>query len=718
MFPRRPASLARRSANSSEQPFAPAQTPATGAWCIAVVAASILILELAFIRQIPAEVRVIAYFHNLILMASFFGLGLGCMLQKQWSLGVLLPIGLLLVFSLVCAFRGVIIYPQNIDIHYWLMYSGLNPRHMVPLFPAALAMFVAVAIPFLALGQTLARLMAGHERLVAYSWDIGGSLAGSILFVASSFLGIPPWVWPPIVTIGWAAGFARSWPNRLFTAASGLAFLWFSQPGQMNLISRWSPYYLVQYQATALGTRVFVNSGFHQFGYNFGVANRAIPAEIGPVVAKWDTPYQLYRDAHAGRSPGTVLVLGAGTGNDVAIALRNGAERVVAVEIDPVILELGRTTNARNEYANPRVECHVNDARQFLHSTKESFDLIVFGTLDSQALLSSQGNLRLDNYVYTRESLADARRAVADRGFVAVFYSVQKPWLYERLYSTFRGAFGDQSRIYEFENASLFNTLMVGTKGNKRFRDVDEHIARYAHGRVATDDWPFVYLERPTVGDLYQKFIGVVLGLVLAAFLLLRVLERGAGRHTPFFFLGVGFTLMEAVAIVRLALLFGSTWIVNVVVFVAVLLTVFVANLSVMRGLAPPLRASWVGLCALSPQVICSRCSRSSSCAASAHRGQYGADLRPGLLRFCLFQPVIPARRRGWFSAGAQPCWRHGGGLARIPLDGLRAPLYLACGLLCLCPGVVLHRVVRRVQTRKGGMRFPGNLFVRSGREK
>jgi SAM-dependent methyltransferase len=563
-----------------------------------MVAASILLLELAFIRQIPAEVRVIAYFHNLILMASFFGLGLGCILQKQWSLQVLLPIGLLLVFSLVCAFRGVVIYPHGDDIHYWLMYHGLNPHNLIPLFPAALAMFLAVAIPFLALGQTLARLMNGHERLVAYSWDIGGSLIGSILFVVSSFVGIPPWVWPPIVMIGWAAGFVRSWPNRLFTVASGLVFLWFGQPGQANLESRWSPYYLVQYEATAYGTRVFVNSGFHQFGYNFAVANREIPENIDALVAKWDIPYQLYRDEHEGRSPGSVLVLGAGTGNDVAIALRNKAERVVAVEIDPVIIELGRTTNARKEYADPRVECHVNDARQFLRSTKESFDLIVFGTLDSQALLSSQGNLRLDNYVYTRESLEDARRALTDRGFVAVFYSVQKPWLYERLYSTFRGAFGDQSRIYEFQNAFLFNTLMVGTKGNKQFRDEDKHVARYAHGRLATDDWPFAYLERPMIGDLYGKFIGVVLGLVFAAFLLLRVLERGAGRHTPFFFLGVGFTLMEAVAIVRLALLFGSTWIVNVVVFVAVLLTVFVANLSVMHRVAPPLRASWIGLCA------------------------------------------------------------------------------------------------------------------------
>jgi SAM-dependent methyltransferase len=563
-----------------------------------MVAASILILELAFIRQVPAEVRVISYFHNLILMASFFGLGLGCMLQKQWSLQILLPIGLLLVFSLVCALRGIIIYPHGNDIHYWLMYQGLNPYYMIPLFPAALAMFLAVAIPFIALGQTLARSMSGHERLVAYSWDIGGSLVGAILFVASSFLEIPPWVWPPIVAIGWAVGFMRSWPNRAFTAAAGLAFLWFSQPSQANLVSRWSPYYLVQYQATAYGTAVFVNSGFHQYGHNFIVTDRDLPERIGPLVAKWDVPYQLYRDEHGGRSPGSVLVLGAGTGNDVAIALRNKAKRVVAVEIDPVILDLGRTTNARKEYADPRVECHVNDARQFLRATKESFDLIVFGTLDSQSLLSSQGNLRLDNYVYTRESLEDARRALADRGFVAVFYSVQKPWLYERLYSTFRGAFGDQSRIYEFKDAFLFNTLLVGTKGNSRFTDVDEHVAKYGHARVATDDWPFVYLERPTIGDLYQKFIGIVLGLVFAAFLLLRVLERGAGRHTPFFFLGVGFTLMEAVAIVRLALLFGSTWIVNAVVFAAVLLTVFVANLSVMRGVAPPVRASWIGLCA------------------------------------------------------------------------------------------------------------------------
>ena len=132
------------------------------------------------------------------------------------------------------------------------MYAGLNTRNLLPLFPARWRCSWSSRSPSWRIGQTLARLMNGHERLVAYSWDVGGSLVGTSLFLASSFLGVPPWVWPPILTFGWAAGFVRSWPNRLFTVASGLAFVWFSQSGQANLESKWSPYYLVQYKATAI----------------------------------------------------------------------------------------------------------------------------------------------------------------------------------------------------------------------------------------------------------------------------------------------------------------------------------------------------------------------------------------------------------------------------------------------------------------------------------
>ena len=56
------------------------------AWHIAVVSFTVLVLELALIRQVPAEVRIVSYFTNLLLFASFFGLGLGAILQSWRNL--------------------------------------------------------------------------------------------------------------------------------------------------------------------------------------------------------------------------------------------------------------------------------------------------------------------------------------------------------------------------------------------------------------------------------------------------------------------------------------------------------------------------------------------------------------------------------------------------------------------------------------------------------
>lgn len=74
----------------------------------------------------------------------------------------------------------------------------------------------------------------------------------------------------------------------------------------------------------------------------------------------------------------------------------------------------------------------IDDARSFLKKSREQFDLIVFGTLDSQALLSGLSTLRLENYVYTRECFSDVRRRLAPGGLVATYYSVMKPWIVPR----------------------------------------------------------------------------------------------------------------------------------------------------------------------------------------------------------------------------------------------------------------------------------------------
>ncbi len=594
----------------SENPSGSEPTDAAGSrpWHIALIASTVLILELALIRQIPAEVKAISYFTNLILMASFFGLGLGCILERRRSMAWALPAGLLAVFLFVLAGRGIVIYPGTGDIHFWIQDTEVEGRAAkLPIVPAAALAFLFVATPFVALGQALARAMGRWPRLTAYGWDIGGSLAGTAVFAAASALKVPPWVWPPILMAAWAAVFLKRPRQRLIWVAAGAVYLVFAHSPQAW---SWSPYYFVQHQHEDGGTRVWVNSSFHQFCMDFTTETPTIRKGQARMLHKWNRPYDWYRKLNDGKPPRRVLILGAGTGNDVNVALVQGAEEITAVEIDPVILELGREHNATDPYADPRVRAVVDDGRHFLRTSDQRFDMIVFGTLDSQALLSGHANLRLENYVYTRESLLDAKRLLADGGMVAVYYSVLKPWLYGRIYTTVREAFGDHSRIFLERDQALFNTVIAGVRGREEFRNPPEIVDAFGNGIPSTDDWPFIYLEHPTIAPIYLWLLAVVAVLIgLAFWVLRRVTPKGGkrnispkdsitGLNAHFLFLGVGFTLMESSAIVRLALIFGSTWTVNAAVFSSVLLMIFIANWTVIRGWAPPLAIAWPSLCA------------------------------------------------------------------------------------------------------------------------
>ena len=95
--------------------------------------------------------------------------------------------------------------------------------------------------------------------------------------------------------------------------------------------------------------------------------------------------------------------------------------------------------------------------------------------------------------------------------------------------------------------------------------------------------------------------IGYVIcgAFAMLAFAVFNFLRRDQGvewRQLAFFFLGVGFTLVESAAVARLALLFGAVWIVSAIVFFTALFMVFLANLSVWYRIAISQRVAWAGL--------------------------------------------------------------------------------------------------------------------------
>jgi hypothetical protein len=102
--------------------------------------------------------------------------------------------------------------------------------------------------------------------------------------------------------------------------------------------------------------------------------------------------------------------------------------------------------------------------------------------------------------------------------------------------------------------------------------------------RAATDDWPFLYLRRPMIPSLTLRGVAVMAALALSLLFLFRPRAsaangQGARLNAQMFLLGAGFMLIETKAVVLMALLFGSTWIVNSVVFFAVLVMILLANL-------------------------------------------------------------------------------------------------------------------------------------------
>ncbi|MCU1246285.1 MAG: hypothetical protein JWN02_2195 [Acidobacteria bacterium] len=552
---------------------------------IAVASFIVLFQELALIRWLPEQLRALAYFPNVILISAFLGLGVGCLLARRRSLLSLWPVFVALIAGSAAYLSRFAFTQESATDHLWLLYYDLpaNATVIPSIRLPIMLMFVLSALTFVPLGQYVAaRLVIARDTsssLWGYASDLAGSLAGVIAFSILSYAGTRPVIW-----------FAIALGAALLLYESRALLVWHAVLSVVVLIvvvrsqraTDYSPYYALRVQPRPPGFNVLTNGSLHQYA---APLRRADPLPAGSPVDLMRSGYHLPYGILAAR-PRRVLVLGAGTGNDVAVALDEGAEQVDAVEIDPVILRIGRD-HPDHPYSNPRVRLFNTDARAFLNHTSERYDLVVFGTLDSMTRLSALSSVRLDNYVYTADCLRAVRRHLQPGGGVAMYFWVGKRYIDQHIRALIAVGLQESPAVIQHEFV-MFNSLYLAGPGFRRavrngpltpgqVAEIDAGIA------VPTDDWPYLYLADRGVTPFYLSIIAMIVGLaVLSVFGVSPQMRRSLGGRQidlVMFLFGVAFTLIETRLVTEMNLVWGATWLTSAVVFGSILATIIIATL-------------------------------------------------------------------------------------------------------------------------------------------
>lgn len=534
-----------------------------------LTSATLLFVELLLIRWVPANVRYIGFFSNFLLMASFLGIGLGILLGRRgarWSL-VAFPILLLVVV-------GVVIRKQlNVEIvsqdELWF---GLREHAADTEYGVLILVVALVAAVMAALALPLGPLLKSMPPLRAYATDIGGSMAGIAGFTVLSAAGTGPVLWfgvlVVLVTLLVLGTRVNAW--SLVTATALIAVVW-AVNVQATGDEVWSPYYrITTYDDTAGQLNINVNGIPHQV--------------LHPVNAFKDEFYEQVYQWFPGRTYDTVLIVGAGSGSDVALALARGAKHVDAVEIDPAIMRIGVDKHPDRPYDDPRVTRVINDGRAFLRSTEARYDLVVFALPDSLTLVSTAANVRLESFLFTKQAFTSVRDHLAPNGVFVLYNFYREEWLIAKLAGMLQEAFGSPPllRTYSYVKAAMADGPAVAAlEGAPPPGDRVDPVPAVGlpQPKSATDDWPFLYLRTPFVATYYLIALAVILlGALVAVALAAGVTGTSVRRFSPHFFvLGTAFLLLETRSLVSFSLLFGTTWLVNALAFFAILASVLMA---------------------------------------------------------------------------------------------------------------------------------------------
>ncbi len=529
---------------------------------LVLASALMLFVELALIRWTSSNNLYLVHLTNFVLLASFLGIGLGFLRGTRGR--DLFPLAPVLLAGLV---GFVLAFPVRTGTTTSGGWALVGTFGMAPL-PRWLCLTVIFLLTVAALGtvaQEVARTFALFPPLDAYRLDIGGSLLGIVTFAGLSFLRMPPLAWALVsaaVFVVLLGTRVRSWRwlPAVGVAATVVLLALESTVGPFQ----WSPYYKIRTgQAPGGNVRIDVN--------NTPLQTTATVEQITR-----DSPFYLYPYTYAGAHD-DVLVIGAGTGNDVAVALSQGAKRVDAVEIDPALVQIGRDRHPDRPYSDPRVTVHVDDGRAFMERATRHYDLVLFALPDSATIVTGQSALRLENYLFTTQALERARSLLEPGGTFAM-YNYYEPWLLDRYANTIRTVYGTAPCVQLGPTHGQRQQAVLSLRDDASTGGcTTTWTPRVGELEPSVDDRPFPYLGTRTIPSFYLVMLALVL---LTSLVLVRWVGGPIRQMAPYadlFFMGVAFLLLETKNVVQFALLFGTTWAVNAAVFTGVLLSVLAA---------------------------------------------------------------------------------------------------------------------------------------------
>jgi spermidine synthase len=563
-----------------------------------------LFLEILLIRWISTEVRIFAYVGNLVLLACFLGIGVGCYFSRKKE-QILITLGMLVLIALAVKsepFRHITdmlsAFPDAV-IWYQIM-EPLNLRLVLQGIGLTLFMFLMILTAFVPLGQILGKLLDEHPKTIeGYSVNIVAGLIGIWAFNICALYYTPPWLWFLFSLILLVFFVPRSKFHYFLFGLGALFILLLLSLSNPNIPTVWSPYQKLEVHPNfTLGLRNGFVVNVNNVGYMtlLDLSDQFItnvPDRYNQAQRKfsqYDLPYAFTDRADS------VLIVGSGGGNDVAGALRHNPRSIDAVEIDPGIYQLGLALHPERPYEQKPVRVFIDDARAFFKKSAQKYDLISFGLLDSHTLSSNYNNTRLDHYVYTEESFREARNLLNPDGITTVIFATQTKWIGERIYGLLKKVYGEVPYVFLVHSPDSSygwgGTMFVTGKNIpalKKKVDADPELkallAKNAVSysdrvRLTTDDWPYLYIKKAGIPRMYW----LIMGSLLVLFLLARrfILTADGGRiNLHFFFLGGAFLLLEFQNVSKASLLFGSTWIVNSYIFSSILILILLSNLFV-----------------------------------------------------------------------------------------------------------------------------------------